>query len=87
MEEEKKLIFKELEKKDFTHADAVRAVRVWNVIHTEQGGYTEDDFTFHLFPDGEITISSNDSDGFISMRPEIANVLKTVLLNSKNYAD
>jgi hypothetical protein len=78
--EDKKLIFKELEKKDFTYIDEVRAVRVWNVIHSETGEWTDDDFTFHLFSDGRLVISANDRGEHIYLPTEITNVLRILFL-------
>jgi len=79
MSEERKFIFKELDKKDFTHKEALRAVRCWFVIHTDTGGYVESDITFHRLIDG-LTISRNDGDDFISIHDaEMIEVLRELL--------
>ena len=71
---------KERKKKDFTHEDAIRAVRCWFVIHTDTGGYTENEFTFHRFADGGITISEDDGDGFLYFHDkEIIDILRELL--------
>lgn len=80
MKDTRKFISKELAEKDFTHKDAVRAVRCWFVIHTDTGGYTENDITFHRFCDGGITISRNDGDDFISIHDkDILDILRELL--------
>jgi hypothetical protein len=79
MDEKGKFFKKELDKKDFTHKEAIRAVQVWFTIHTERGGYTRAEFTFHRFADG-ITLSSDGSYGFISIHDkEILDVLRELL--------
>ena len=70
---------KDIDKKDFTHKEAKRAVRIWEVTHTEEGGYRDNDFTIHLFEDGAITISENDGDGFISLHGEIAQTFRKLI--------
>lgn len=62
----------ELDPKNFTHKNATKAFRLWNVTHTKEGGYTHDDYTIHLWEDGGFTISENDGEGFISLHGDIA---------------
>jgi len=67
MNERKQFFRRELEQKEFTHKEAKRAVRCWRTVYTDTGGYVEQDFTFHLFENGAITLSENDGDGFLSI--------------------
>jgi len=74
-------MFKELDKKDFTHTEAIRAVRCWFVVHTDYGGYMENDYTFHKWEDGSIAISENAGDGFISIHDnEILEIMRNLLI-------
>lgn len=68
--QEKKFIKRELEKKDFTHKDAIRAVKCWYVVHTDLGGYTEDELDFHLWENGAIAISGNSDGQFIMIEDQ-----------------
>ena len=80
MEDTKVFIKKELAQKDFTHKEAIRAIRCWFAVHTEYGGYVEHDFTFHKWADGSISISENDGDDFISIHDkDILDVLRELL--------
>ena len=76
---QKKFLHKTIEKKDFTHKDAVRAERFWIVVHTDEGGYTENDFTVHVWSNGDFTISDNDGDGFISMHGDVAKAVSAYI--------
>lgn len=77
----RRFVSRELDKKDFTHQDAVRAIRCWFVVHTDYGGYVENDFTFHRWEDGSITISENDGNGFISIHDkEILEIMRNLLI-------
>lgn len=71
---------RELDPKDFTHKDAKKAVRFWTVVHTDEGGYVENDFTVHVWDNGDFTISDNDGEGFISMHGEIAKAVRMFLI-------
>lgn len=80
MVDDRKFIKKVLQEKDFVHKEANKAVRCWFVVHNEYGGYVEQDYTFHKWLDGSITISENDGNGFISIRDkEIIEILKGLL--------
>lgn len=77
---DKKFIKKELQHKDFTHKDAIRAVSCWWVIHTDTGGYTENEFDFHLWADGSIAISGRGDGQFISIHDkETLDILRELL--------
>jgi hypothetical protein len=76
----KKFIRKELEPKDFTHKDAVRVIRCWWVIHTDFGGYTENELDFHLWKDGSIAISGARDAQYVSIDDkETLDVLRELL--------
>lgn len=76
---EKKFMQKELAKADFTHRDAKKAFRFWIVVHTDEGGYMENDYTVHIWENGDFTISDNDGESFISLHGEIAKAIIDVL--------
>ena len=76
---EEKFIVKELPRESFVHRNANRAVRCWTVHHTDEGGWTEGEFTFHTFDDGSITISGDGNDAFVSMGADAVNVLRGLL--------
>lgn len=71
---------KDIKKEDFTHKDAKFARRIWLVHHTDEGGYTSDDFDIHVWEDGSFTISENDGDGFVSLHGEIAQAFMNCFL-------
>jgi hypothetical protein len=75
----KKFVRRELKKENFTHPDAIRVVRAWWVVHTDTGGYTEDELDFHLWKDGSITISDTNDDQFISISGEMLDILRDLL--------
>lgn len=77
--DEKKFMQKQLDPKDFVHKDADVAFRFWIVVHTDNGGYIENDYTVHLWRDGSFTISDNDGDGFVSLHGEIALAIRKAL--------
>lgn len=79
MNEESKWIVKELDKKDFTHPDAIRAVKIWRVVHTDYGGYTDNEIDFHVFPDGHIAVSGNGDGQFIFLDVPQVELLKTLI--------
>ena len=76
---EEKFIVKELPRESFIHKDAVRAVKCWTVHHTDEGGWRDGEFTFHVFDDGSITISDDEGSGFVSMGADAVNVLRGLL--------
>lgn len=80
--DEQKFIVKELPREAFTHRSANRAVKCWTVHHTDDGGWTEGEFTFHTFDDGEITID-DERGNFISMSADAVNVLRDLLAQRK----
>lgn len=77
--ETRKFIQKKLEPKDFTHKDAQTAYHLWTVIHTDYGGYIENDYTIHIWENGDFTISSNDREDFISISGETALAIRILL--------
>lgn len=80
MDDARSFIKEELELKDFTHKDAIRAVRCWWVVHTKWGGYTENELDFHLWKDGSIAISGNGDGQFIMISDkETLDVLRELL--------
>jgi hypothetical protein len=72
----------EIKKEDFTHKDADRAVRVWHVVHTDDGGYTTDDYNIHTWSDGSFTISENGGDNFISLHGDVAEAVIKILIGA-----
>jgi hypothetical protein len=81
MDEKGKFFKKELDKKDFTHKDALRAVKTWFTVYSDTGGYVRTEMTMHLFADG--IVLSDDGSGFISIHDkEIMNVLRELLAES-----
>jgi len=79
MEDKTTHVFKELDRKDFTHTEALRAFRFWDVTHTENGGYTSNDYTVHIWEDGSLTISENDGGGFISLHGNSAKSFRKII--------
>lgn len=75
--EEKKFIEKEIEKKDFVHKDAIRAIECWFVHHTDTGGWSDEKVDYHLFVDGSISISNGND--FIHLSKEHVAVLRKLM--------
>lgn len=75
----KKFIKRDLDPKDFVHTSAKRARRFWVVVHTDEGGYIENDFTVHIWDNGDFTISDNDGEGFVSLHGDIATEIRAYL--------
>ena len=81
----KMFIKKELEHDDFVHEDAIRAIRCWWVNHTEQGGYAEGEYVFHLFNNGGISISGEGDGQFFSIDDkETLDILREFLNINEN---
>ena len=79
MNTEEKYLFEELFGKDELYADNIlRAFRSWKVVHTKEGGYTENDLKFYLYDDGMLGISET-GDSFIGLYPEQVEHLKIIL--------
>ena len=75
----KKFLHKTIDPKNFTHKAAARAERFWIVVHTDEGGYIEEDFTVHVWDDGSFTISDNNGKSFISVNGEAAKAISAYL--------
>ena len=78
------LFTKELDLKEFTHKDAIRAIRVWTTIYNDHGGYVANDFDFHVWENGSITISDNEGDHFVSLDKEFVDVLVKLILEERS---
>ncbi len=80
MTDTRKTITKVIEKKDYTHKEAIKAWKSWVVVHTDWGGYTEDELELYLWADGSMTIS--DDNNFISLnKTQVDFILKFLDVN------
>jgi hypothetical protein len=71
MANEIKWIFKKLDKKELYSEDMVDGYRSYKLVHTDEGGYTENELNFYFYSDGDIAINCyNSESGFISLYPE-----------------
>lgn len=84
MSEEIKFMFGKLEKKDFYTADVIEGYRIWKVIHTDEGGYTENDLRIYVHKDGSVSISGDGDGEFVYIYPEHVKYLKDILNNIEN---
>ena len=79
METEEKYLFEEVFGKNEIYSDDIlRVFRSWKVVHTKEGGYTENDMRFILYKNGMLGISEA-GDDFISLYPEQVEHLKKIL--------
>ncbi len=74
---DRKLIIQKLESKDFTHKDSYCEYKTWYVIHTDYGGYTENDIHISLSKDGDLSFWG-DREGCYLYKEQVA-LVKDIL--------
>lgn len=79
--EEIKWMVKELDKKDLYSEDMTVGYKFWKLIHTDDGGYTENEIRLYVFENGAISFSGDNDGAHIYFYPEQAEQLKTIFKN------
>ncbi len=82
METTKTFLQKELTGKDLYSEDIVRGYKMWTVVHTETGGYSENELNIYFHEDGSIFLSEEGGDGSISLSPKQLEYFKKLLIQN-----
>ncbi len=83
----RKFICQRLEPKDYTHEDSYCEYKTWYVIHTDYGGYTENELNISLLINGELSCWS-DREGFgCYLYKEQVELLTHILIDFNNIKE
>ena len=80
MTDESKFLTKKLEGKELYSEEMNKGYKSWKVVHTDYGGYTENELSIYRYKDGSISMSAGDSEnGFVYFCPEqVSFLIKTL---------
>ncbi len=76
---DEKYILKELKKEDLYFEDSVRGWESYHLVHTDKGGYTENELEFNILKDGSFSIDSERESYGIYLYSEQVKHLQMVL--------
>jgi len=74
-----KFIVKHLNAKETDNANIVKEVRCWYVIHTDTGGYSENEVEFTLYVDGTFAVGGESERYSVFLLPEQVELLRKFL--------
>lgn len=78
MSETRKFMKKHLTNEDLSNEDIIKGLRNWYVIHTDTGGYSENEVEFWMYIDGTLSIISDREYG-VRLQPEQIDALRDFL--------
>jgi hypothetical protein len=84
MKDKIRWMYEKLGEKELYSKDMVCGYSFWKLVHTDHGGYNENEVSVYWHSDGAISFSGDGDGAFIYLYPEQA---KQVLLAMHNYKE
>lgn len=86
MAENTKFCVKELSKDEYKWlSNCIKAVKTWEVVHTDYGGYTRAEVTFHVLENGEIYICGENEGFGLTLIKEQLEIFNSLYSDMKKF--